>query len=101
MGNWSPYSEEWEKQHARKVIENANAARIEFEKKPWVYKAIVRASGTISYYWSLLIIRVRMFFDQEYRDEVNRVTKDLEEKGIKAIADILTDDTEKQHDEDS
>ena len=35
MGNWSPYSEEWEKQHARKVIENTNAARIEFEKKPW------------------------------------------------------------------
>ena len=34
MGNWSSYSEGWEKQHAKKVIENANAARIEFEKKP-------------------------------------------------------------------
>ena len=101
MGNWSPYSEEWEKQHVKKVIENANAAWIEFEKKPWAYKAIVRASKTISYYWSLLSIHVRMFFDREYRDEVNRVTKDLEGKGIKAIADILTDDTEKQHDEDS
>lgn len=80
MGNWSPYNEEWEKQHAKKVIENANAARIEFEKKPWAYKAIVRASGTISYYLSFLKIRVRMLFDREYRDEVNRVTKDLEEK---------------------
>ena len=68
MGNWSPYSEEWEKQHVRKVIENANATRIEFEKKPWAYKAIVRASGTIRYYWSLLKIRVRMFFDREYGD---------------------------------
>ena len=95
MGNWSPYSEEWEKQHARKVIENANAARIAFEKKPWAYKAIVRASGTISYYLSFLKIRVRMLFDREYRDEVNRVTKDLEEKGLKAIADILTENERK------
>lgn len=101
MGNWSPYSEEWEKQRARKVIEDSNAARIEFEKKPWAYKAIVRASGTISYYWSLLVVRARMFFDREYQDEVNRATKDLEKKGIKAIADILTDDAEKQHDENS
>ena len=101
MGNWSQYSEEWEKQHAKKVIYNANAARIEFEKRPWAYKVIVRASGSISYYWSLLKIQVRMFFDREYRDEVNRVTKDFEEKGMRAIADILTDDTEKQHDEKS
>ena len=36
-----------------------------------------------------------MLFDREYRDEVNRVTKDLEEKGLKAIADILTENERK------
>ncbi len=97
MGNWSPYSEEWEKQHARKVIENANATRTEFEKKPWAYKAIVTATGTISYYWSLLILHIRVLFDREYRKEVNQARKDFEEKGLKTIVDILTEDSEKRH----
>ena len=38
MGNWSPYSEEWEKQHIKKMIENSETARLAFEKKPWIYK---------------------------------------------------------------
>ena len=41
MGNWSPYSKEWERQHLQKIIDGAETARIEFEKKPWIYKAIV------------------------------------------------------------
>ena len=32
MGNWSPYSEEWERQRIEKFIEKADAARKEFEK---------------------------------------------------------------------
>ena len=37
MGNWSPYSEEWEKQHLKKMIEKSETARLTFEKKPWIY----------------------------------------------------------------
>jgi len=101
MGNWSPYDEEWEKQHTRKAIGNANAARIEFEKKPWIYKAMIRFVDTISYYWSFLTLHIRMFFDREYRKEVNQARKDFEEKGLKAIVDTLTEDGENQHYEDS
>ena len=47
MEYWSPYSEEWERQRIEKFIEKADAARKEFEKKPWLYKAIIRSIQTI------------------------------------------------------
>lgn len=47
MGNWSPYSKEWEKQHLQKIIDGAETARLEFEKKPRICKATVRLGQTI------------------------------------------------------
>ena len=32
MGNWSPYSKEWERQHLQKIIDGAETARLEFER---------------------------------------------------------------------
>ena len=98
MGNWSPYSKEWERQHLQKIIDGAETARIEFEKKPWIYKAIVRLGQTISYYWSLLVIRIRMLFDHDYRQEINQATNELEEKILKAAVDMVNEER-KDHNE--
>ena len=97
MGNWSPYSKEWERQHLQKIIDGAETARIEFEKKPWIYKAIVRLGQTISYYWSLLVIRIRMLFDHEYRQEMQQATKGLEEKVLRAVADLMNEEQKDNH----
>ena len=97
MGNWSPYSKEWERQHLQKIIDGAETARIEFEKKPWIYKAIVRLGQTISYYWSLLVIRIRMLFDHEYRQEMQQATKGLEEKVLRAVADLVNEEQKDNH----
>lgn len=89
MGNWSPYSKEWERQHLQKIIDGAETPRLEFEKKPWICKAIIRIGQTISYYWSLLLIRIRMLFDHQYRQEMKEATKDLEEKVLRAVVDLV------------
>ncbi len=97
MGNWSPYSKEWERQHLQKIIDGAETARIEFEKKPWIYKAIVRLGQTISYYWSLLVIRIRMLFDHEYRQKMQQATKGLEEKVLRAVVDFVNEEQKDNH----
>lgn len=98
MGNWSPYSKEWEKQHLQKIIDGAETARLEFEKKPWIYKATVRLGQTISYYWSVLVIRIRMLFDREYRQEMQQATKGLEEKVLRAVVDFVNEEQKDNHD---
>ena len=55
MGNWSPYSEEWEKQHLKKIMNETEPARVEFEKKPWIYKAAVRLDCLHSKRYVLLL----------------------------------------------
>ncbi len=97
MGNWSPYSKEWERQHLQKIIDGAETARIEFEKKPWIYKAIVRLGQTISYYCSLLVIRIRMLFDHEYRQKMQQATKGLEEKVLRAVVDFVNEEQKDNH----
>lgn len=92
MGNWSPYSEEWEKQHLKKMIEKSETARLTFEKKPWIYKATVRLLKTIQYYLSLMAIHIRMIFDRKYREEVKHAVDGLEEKTLRAIVDMMNDD---------
>ncbi len=87
MGNWSPYSEEWERQRIEKFIEKADAARKEFEKKPRIYKTIVRGIASIKYYGSLFAIHTRMIFDRQYREQVIRETDDM--KGMEAIIEIF------------
>ena len=97
MGNWSPYSKEWERQHLQKIIDGAETARIEFEKKPRIYKAIVRLGQTISYYWSLLVIRIRMLFDHKYRQEMQQATKGLEEKVLRTVVDFVNEEQKDNH----
>lgn len=87
MGNWSPYSEEWEQQRIEKFIEKADAVRREFEKKPRIYKAIVRGIASIKYYCSLFAIHTRMIFDRKYREQIIRETDDM--KGMQGIIDIF------------
>ena len=98
MGNWSPYSKEWEKQHLQKIIDGAETARLEFEKKPRIYKATVRLGQTISYYWSLLVLRIRKIFDREYRQEVKQATNELEEKILRSAVDMVNEE-HKDHNE--
>lgn len=98
MGNWSPYSKEWERQHLQKIIDGAETARLEFEKKPRIYKATVRLGQTISYYWSVLVIRIRMLFDREYRQEMQQATKGLEEKVLRAVVDFVNEEQKDNHD---
>lgn len=82
MGNWSPYSEEWEKQ---RINRKAQAA---FEAKSRAYQAYHRLKGTISYYWTLLAIQIRRLFDRKYREEMDS----MEEKGIQFFVDMVKDD---------
>ena len=97
MGNWSPYSKEWERQHLQKIIDDAENARLEFEKKPWIYKVIIRLGETISYYWSLLVIRIRILFDHEYRQEIKQATDGLEEKILRAAVDMVNEERKTHH----
>lgn len=92
MGNWSSYSEEWEKQRIRRMIDETEAARIAFERKLRTYKAMVRLLETIKYYWTLLSVHIRMTIDRAYREEIKQGTDGLEEKTIKAIADAVKED---------
>ena len=92
MGNWSPYSEEWEKQHIRKIIKEAKTAYCEFEKKPKIYKVLFRLRQTIAYYGWLLEITIRKAFDRKFREEIHQSVSDMEEKAIKAIADLMVEE---------
>ena len=83
---------ECEKQQIKKMIEKSETARLAFEKKPWIYKAIVRLLKTIQYYLSLMAIHIRMIFDRKYREEVNRAVDGLEEKTLSAIVDLVNED---------
>ncbi len=85
MGNWSPYSKEWEKQRINK---KAAEARATFDAKPRPYQAYHRFKGTISYYWTLLVIRLRRLFDRKYREEMDN----MEEETIKFFVDMVKDD---------
>ncbi len=92
MGNWSPYSEEWEKQRVKKIITETNAARIEFEKKPPIYKALYRFAGTMRYYSSLLFIHFRRLFDRKYREEMEREIDEADDKALRYLAELLKED---------
>lgn len=92
MGNWSPYSEEWERQRIKKFIEENDTARKEFEKKPCLYKMTVRLWETVKYYGSLLTIHFRMLIDREYRKEMKQITNDLEEKVFITIVNVVKED---------
>ena len=73
-------------------MKETESARTEFEKKPWVYKAAVRLWQTIAYYGWLVAITIRKTFDRKYREEMSQAVSGMEEKTIKAIADLLTED---------
>ena len=92
MGNWSPYSEEWEKQRLEKAMDQLNAERRAFEKKPKPYKAMVRLCKTIKYYGSLAVIHIRMVFDRKYREEVRHSVDEMDDKMIRFLADIAKAD---------
>ncbi len=81
MGNWSPYSEEWEKQRINKKAEEARAA---YEKNPRLY----RAMGTIRSYETLLLIHLRRLFDRKYREEM----VSMQEKTLNFFVDMVKDD---------
>ena len=89
MGNWSPYSEEWEKQRLEKAMDQLNAERRAFEKKPKPYKAMVHFCQTIKYYGSLAVIHIRMAFDRKYREEVRHSVDEMDNKMIRFLADIV------------
>ena len=80
MGNWSPYSEYWEKQRVKKIIKEAKNTHAEFEKKPRIYKKAVKFYGTIQYYCTLLSIHIHRVLNRKYRDEMDRAVDGLEEK---------------------
>ena len=92
MGNWSPYSEEWERQRIKRVIEENDTARKAFEKKPWPYKMAVRLWETVKYYGSLLTIHFHMLIDREYRKEMKQITDDLEEKVFQTVVSMTKKD---------
>ncbi|MBR5108834.1 MAG: hypothetical protein IK099_01465 [Clostridia bacterium] len=89
MGNWSPYSEEWEKQRTKKIIEENDKTRKEFEQKKWLYKASVRFLETIKYYSSLLLIHFHMLVDREYRKEMKQLTSNLENNVFRPFVNML------------
>ena len=47
MGNWSPYSKEWEKQHLQKIIDGAETARLpSIKSMPDGDQPVIRAENT-------------------------------------------------------
>lgn len=74
------------------MIDETEAARLAFERKPKIYKTTVRLLETIKYYWALPVVHIRMGIDREYREEIKQGTDGLEEKTIKAIADAVNED---------
>ncbi len=91
MGNWSPYSQAWEKQRVEKTMDQLNARRSAFEKKPKLLRALVRFCQTIAYYGALWGMHLRMVFDRKYREEARQSLDGMEEKMLRRLADIAKD----------
>ena len=84
MGNWSPYSEEWEQQRIQKALgqmaEDYAHKKAAFERLPRPIQALIKAGQTIHYYIDIAYIQLRKKVDRRYRQEMETGVKQL--KGI-------------------
>ena len=74
MGNWSPYSEEWEKAHVESVLDIAAEECVHnkavFEGLPRPVQALIKAGQTARYYLDIALIQIRKRIDRKYREEM-------------------------------
>ena len=91
MGNFSPYSEEWEKQHMNKVITRAMEEyaqrKAAFEKLPKPIQLLIIAGEKTSYYVDIAYIQIRKCVDRKYREAMEAGTAELKAKIEAAIND--------------
>ena len=69
MGNFSPYSEEWEKQHIQRQME---AIREKQKNDPWSLRLLVKAHSRIRFLEDLIVIHVKMLYTGKTREELLR-----------------------------
>ena len=69
MGNFTPYSEEWEKQHIQRQME---AIREKQKNDPWPLRLLVKAHSRIRFLEDLIVIHVKMLYTGKTREELLR-----------------------------
>ena len=84
MGNWSPYSEEWEQQRVQKALgqiaEDYTHKKAAFERLPRPIQALIKAGQTIHYYIDIAFIQIRKRIDRKHREKMEAGVAQL--KGI-------------------
>ena len=78
MGNFIPYSEEWEKQHIQKQMEE-----IREKNDPWPLRLLVKAHSRIRFIEDLIVIHVKMLFTGRTKEDL------LKERALKVLARMV------------
>ena len=69
MGNFTPYSEEWEKQHIQRQMEDIREKQ---KNDPWPLRLLVKAHSRIRFLEDLIVIHVKMLYTGKTREELLR-----------------------------
>ena len=80
MGNFTPYSEEWEKQHIQR---QRDTIREKQKNDPWPLRLLVKAHSRIRFLEDLIVIHVKMLFTGRTKEDL------LKERALKVLARIV------------
>ena len=80
MGNFTPYSEEWEKQHIQRQMDTIREKQ---KNDPWPLRLLVKAHSRIRFLEDLIVIHVKMLYTGRTKEDL------LRERALKVLARIV------------
>ena len=80
MGNFTPYSEEWEKQHIQRHMDTIREKQ---KNDPWPLRLLVKAHSRIRFLEDLIVVHVKMLYTGRTKEDL------LRERALKALARIV------------
>ena len=69
MGNFTPYSEEWEKQHIQRQMDTIREKQ---KNDPWPLRLLVKAHSRIRFLEDLIVIHVKMLYTGRTKEDLLR-----------------------------
>ena len=78
MGNFTPYSEEWERQHIQKQMEE-----IREKNDPWPLRLLVKAHSRIRFLEELVVVHAKMQVTGRTREDL------LRERALKVLSRMV------------
>ncbi len=80
MGNFTPYSEEWEKQHIQRQMDTIRKKQ---KNDPWPLRLLVKIHSRIRFLEDLIVIHVKMLYTGRTKEDL------LKERALKVLARMV------------